>query len=97
MASKFGRYGLRGCSGLFVGGCFRVAAPYDCNGKVFVESESTDPDDCAPVWRRMSAKKAVREGRKIITCSMCNKPAVSLDHLWPYYRDMNRCKEHYGK
>ena len=33
----------------------------------------------------------------IICCYYCNKPAVSLDHSWPWLQDATVCKEHHKK
>lgn len=88
-----GKYGLSGNSGIVAEG-LHIAAPYDSNGGVFVEVED---EEWGVVWRRVSKKKAESKGMKIISCSMCEKPAVSLDHHWPYFHDYCRCKDHYGK
>jgi len=88
--SDRGKYGIKGNTGLGVGGMFHMSAPYDCNGMVFVEKEH---EEWGTVWERVDSDKA--EGRKIITCFMCDKPAVSLDHLWPYHSEMCRCAEHF--
>jgi len=44
------------------------------------------------VWKRVRVAKA--DPRCIIRCDMCDKPAVVLDHLWPYHSEMNRCSDH---
>ena len=89
--SDRGKYGIKGDTGLGVGGMFHVSAPYDCNGQVFVTKE--DPE-WGEVWERVDADKA--DKAKIITCYMCKKPAVSLDHLHPYHSERTRCAEHFN-
>lgn len=81
---------LKGSSG-FISPFLHVNAPYDCNGLVFVEDD--DPD-YGQVWSRIKKDQAEREGMKIIKCSKCTKPAVQLDHLWPYYDEQNLCEDH---
>ena len=83
--AEMGKYGLTGNSGLT--GWGHVSASYDCNGMVFVETDD--------YWKRMPKEEAEKQGLKIITCSYCDKPAVSLDHHYPYMADQNLCAEHY--
>lgn len=87
---RVGKYGLTGNSGLGVGGFFHISMPYDCNGRVFVWSKDSQG------WERMTPKRAKLWKRKIITCSKrgCKKPAVMVDHHFPYYHDHNLCKRH---
>lgn len=80
---------LKGTSG-FIGHGIHVSAPYDCNGFVFVEWHYRWGD----WWKRMTKKRAEREGRTIITCCKCSRPAVQLDHHWPYMSDYCLCAEH---
>ena len=87
----FGKYGIKGNSGLTGNkeGIFHISANYDCNGKVFVDIEDW--------WERMTLTQAKRKKKHIITCALCKKAAVSLDHNYPYMSDMNRCVTHHGK
>lgn len=87
---RVGKYGLTGNSGLGVGGFFHISMPYDCNGRVFVWSKDFQG------WERMTPKRAKLWKREIITCSKrgCKKPAVMVDHHFPYYHDHNLCKRH---
>ena len=105
LAGSLGKYGIKGSTGLGVGGFFHVSAPYDSNGLVFVEhtykryyvedgKKQVEKNDS---WKRMSLANAKKQKKRIILCSICDKPAVSLDHLWPYEVLYNRCKEHYGQ
>lgn len=104
IASSLGKYGIKGSTGLGVEGFFHLSAPYDSNGKVFVQytyrrSYVKDGEKLVEEmdsWKRMTLAKAKKEKRTIIPCSMCDKPAVSLDHHWPYENLFNRCKKHYG-
>jgi hypothetical protein len=68
--------------------CGHIAAPYDCNGRVFVWTKDGE------WWERMTAKRAALWKRQIITCNQCDKPAVQLDHYWPYYNDRTLCADH---
>lgn len=94
LKNAMGKHGLKGSTGLGVAGFFHVTASYDSNDKVFVEH---DHPQWGTVWKRMSARQAKREKRRIIPCCMCDAPAVSLDHHWPYDETYNRCAEHFGK
>jgi hypothetical protein len=64
-----------------------VCTHHPANGKVFV-------DDDERGWKRVSAEEA--DPKKVIRCSWkrCKKPAVVLDHLYPYYIGANRCGRH---
>lgn len=105
MKTSIGKYGITGSTGLGVSGFFHVSAPYDCNGKVFVEWEyvSTLTNNETPEvkiekwdgWKRMTMKRALKENRKIILCCQCNEPAVSLDHFYPYMSNRNFCQKHH--
>lgn len=88
--SDMGKFGIKGNTGLGVGGMFHVSAPYDANGKVFI---CVHHKKWGEVWKRVRADKA--DPKRIIRCCMCEKPAVSLDHLWPYHSEMNRCADHF--
>ena len=90
---EIGKYGLTGNSGVVAEG-LHIAGSYDSNGGVFV---STIDDDYGHVWERVDKERAVSEGMEIISCSMCEKPAVSLDHHWPYFSDYCRCADHFRK
>ena len=98
-----GKHGITGTMGLGVEGFFHLSAPYDSNGLVFVEynfrykyeKNGKTRIEVQPGWKRMTLKRAKREKRNIIRCCVCDKPAVSLDHLWPYDSYRNRCKKHY--
>lgn len=86
-----GKYGITGNTGLGVGGFFHITAPYDSNGMVFVSSEEDMMD-----WSRVPLEEAKEKNLSIISCCMCSKPAVSLDHHYPYFMSKNRCEEHHG-
>lgn len=41
------------------------------------------------------ADKIIQESNGfIITCSQCEKPAIEIDHYYPFYSDMCFCEEH---
>jgi len=84
--NKLGKFGIKGNTGLGVAGAFHLSAPYDSNGQVFVDCRDRG-------WERVDADKANPDA--IIRCCMCDKPAVSLDHLYPYHSEMNRCARHF--
>ncbi len=95
----FGKRGLKGNSGIGVCGLFHVNAPYDSNGKIFVDWEfrHKSPDgkiDKYESWKRMTLERALKEKRKIIKCFRCNKPAVRLEHSYPYMVELNACEDH---
>ena len=87
--------GLAGNSGLGAeyhnAEVFHVSAPFSNNGMVFV-----DVDDGKCDWKRVPEAEA--DPAKIIRCSEpgCEKPAVMLDHFYPYHSENNRCEGHGG-
>jgi hypothetical protein len=96
-ANQIGKYGIVGNSGLGIGGFLHVSMPYDSNGKVFIKytykHKFTDGNiEEFDSWKRVDINKA--KEKDIIKCFFCEKPAVRLDHLWPYYCEMNSCEEH---
>lgn len=86
LMNKLGKYGLTGDSGLV--GDVHLNACYDANGKVFVDLHGH--------WKRTTLKQAKRYGWQVIPCAQCDKPAVSLDHLYPYHAENNKCRKHYA-
>jgi hypothetical protein len=85
-----------------------ISAPYSSNGFVFVQwtyrrryedDKGRNRIEKMHSWKRMTLKRAQREMRWIIPCSDvdCKKPAVSLDHHWPYMSDYSLCQEHLDK
>jgi hypothetical protein len=85
---------LKGKSGLIAPG-IHVSAPYDSNGKVFVEYEfrkklANGKLGIWQSWKRMTLARAKKEKRHIIKC-LCGKPAIQMDHFWPYYWDDTLC------
>jgi hypothetical protein len=83
-------HGLTGNSGFAVAGlptCFHVNANHAANdGTVFVEHKDH--------WRRMKAEEATAKKKRIIPCTYCAKPAISLDHSWPYLVENTYCADH---
>ena len=83
-------HGLTGNSGFSVAGlttCFHVNANYAANdGMVFVEHKDH--------WRRIPAKEAEVKKKRVISCTYCSKPAISLDHCWPYLAENTYCADH---
>jgi hypothetical protein len=86
--NKLGKYGLKGNSGIGKWGAniVHINAPYDANGMVFVDHKDH--------WKRMRLSTAKKRKKEIILCSDCKKPAVRLDHLYPYHSEMNACATH---
>jgi hypothetical protein len=46
----------------------------------------------------MPLAQARAKNLPVILCQYrtCNRPAVVLDHRWPYWWDENRCARHVG-
>jgi hypothetical protein len=88
--------GLTGNSGVLgkvnVSGIYHIAAPYSNNGMVFINTHDENGHNMS--WERVTREEAKRREEEPIQCSMCMKPAVMLDHYYPYYPDMNRCEDH---
>ena len=85
---------LTGNSGYIAPG-IHVSAPYDSNGKVFVEYSfhtklANGKRGTYQSWKRMTMARAKKEKRNIIRC-LCGKPAVQMDHFSPYYWDYTLC------
>ena len=94
---QIGKYGITGNTGLGIGGLFHVSMPYDSNGKVFIVQKLEEKLSDGRIghyesWKRVDKDKV--GNNEIIKCSFCNEPAVRLDHLWPYYNEMNACEKH---
>ena len=89
--NKFTKDGLTGNSGFRVEGisdAWHVNANYAATeNMVFVESGDMG-------WKRMKEADAVEKKRRIIRCSYCTKPAISLDHCWPYLQEASYCDKH---
>jgi len=81
----FGKYGITGNTGII--GNIHYCSNYDCNGKVFVAIKNH--------WKRATKTTAEKKNLKIITCSYCDKPAVSLDHCYPYLQESTVCEDHF--
>jgi len=98
----WGKHGLKGRSGYVVGKWkgkdipFHMSAPYDSDGKVFVDVKKVDPEtkDELETWDRVDPEDA--NGIEVIKCSYkgCQNPAVRLDHLHPYHDERTNCEEH---
>jgi len=56
-------------------------------GEVFVVSGIQEES-----WQLCPESEA--EGKRVIVCTHCDKPAIQLDHFWPYYSDHNLCAFH---
>ncbi len=90
--NDFTKDGLTGTSGFGVEGLpgiWHINANYAATeGNVFVEVES------AGEWERMKETDAVEQKRRVIPCTYCAKPAISLDHSWPYLTEATYCADH---
>jgi len=101
MKKQFTKYGLTGRSGFIItkNGLIHISSHYGITRKdmCFVEYEFKDKDSeySHLSWKRMTIKKALKDNCKIITCSKCNKYAVTIDHHFPYFDNYNMCKEHF--
>jgi hypothetical protein len=89
------KYGLTGNSG-FVGG-FHLNANYAAGeGNVFQKAQlEMYPGEFVDHWERVKTEDANPD--KIIKCYNCNKPAVTLDHSWPYLQEKTLCAECFDK
>lgn len=88
-------HGITGNSGLATDERGRmvlhIAAPYSAAGYVFVDTKDMG-------WRRCTPKQAKSWGKKPIPCGLCKRPAVSLDHHYPWMgTEYNRCAKHARK
>lgn len=63
---------------------FRVLLPDEC----IVANEQFDDTEV------MLLADAKAEGRLILPCGKCHRPAVIMDDKWPYHSEMNRCIKH---
>ena len=79
----------------------RNGLQFDKDGKVFVKSNkiiclTNDIEvkyiERYQVWDRVLESEAYEF--EIIRCQFCNKPAIRLDNLWPYYEELNACEDH---
>jgi hypothetical protein len=87
-SGELDKYGLTGVHG-FVGAGIHLSANYSSgDDTVFVRDEEE-----WDMWERINTKDA--KDRNIITCYYCDKPAVSLDHSWPYLQEHTTCAEHW--
>jgi len=62
-------------------------------GKVFIESGPIAEGG----WKRVSIAQAKAWRKKPIPCSLCKRPAASLDHFYPYHTERNLCQFHLDK
>lgn len=70
------------------GSVIHVNAPYGAEaGSVFVDLGDER-------WERMDRQEAEASGAKVITCTYCGKPAVMVDHCWPYLVESTVCQRH---
>jgi len=65
---------------------YHVCADYEIeDDHVFIDTKD----------RFKSIPKAdLKESDSVVTCSKCNRPAVIVDYLYPYFNDRNRCFIH---
>lgn len=91
--NQFTKDGLTGNSGFNIEGLsdiFHLSANYAATkGFVFVEVKEDRRD-----WERVKKSDAIKNKRHIIRCSYCTKPAISLDHSWPYLQEATYCADH---
>lgn len=80
----FDEHGITGNSGIVPGG--HVSANFSAgDGNVFILVED--------FWKRIS-KSDLKPEMKIVECVYCKKPAISIDHHYPYESEFNYCKDH---
>lgn len=56
-------------------------------GMVFVETDDMN-------WKRMKEADALEQKKRVIRCSYCTQPAISVDHCWPYLQEATYCDQH---
>lgn len=92
MKNQLTKEGLTGGSGFGVEsleGIWHLNANYAATeGHVFVETKDVEYIE----WRRVKTEDA--KGHRIISCSYCKNPAISLDHSWPYLTEATYCADH---
>lgn len=67
-----------------------IARPYVAEeDHVFIYDEESD-------WKHVTVEEAARLGKEAVECYAvgCTKPAVMLDHYFPYDSFCTRCEEH---
>ncbi len=83
--------GLKGNSGVFPGG--HISMNYSNNGMVFIESKINVEGNLLDSWDRIPIENLTPE-HKIIKCYRCEKPAITLDHYYPFMNDRTFCEDH---
>lgn len=92
---EFDEYGITGNTGLTgnTEGIIHYNANYSATeNHVFIEIQ----EDGFLTWERIE-KENIEDGMIIITCNYCDKPAISLDHSWPWLQENTTCEEHHEK
>ena len=94
-AACMGEHGLTGNSGILPGGN-HINAPYDSNGELFIRIIEPTEEGVEYRWDRMTLEEVRKNNnyKNIIKCHYCDKPAVRLDHSWPYLVGMTSCADH---
>ena len=65
-------------------------------GEVAVELNIIEREETS-TWFEFVPASEVGD-RRVIKCSVCGKPAIVIDHFFPYYTEHNRCEDHrFGK
>jgi hypothetical protein len=92
--AKKTQYGIGGESGIITdeagGLVMHINAPYGNRDEdtVFVATDE------GMSWTRMKKDIAAKKKLSPIKCSYCVKPAVRLDHSWPYLTGTTSCADH---
>lgn len=82
-------YGLTGKTGIIPGLGIANMNYSATPGKVFVRDRGQDYG-----WFRCKEEEAIQNNYHIIRCNYCQKPAVTLDHSYPYQMEYTACAEH---
>jgi hypothetical protein len=61
---------------------------YSSAGKVFIEDKTGEG------WFRGTPEEARKRGLKVVSCHYCHKPAVTLDHSYPWQTEYTACEDH---
>lgn len=92
--AKKTQYGIAGDSGIITdeagGLVMHLNAPYGNKDEDTVFVATAD----GMSWRRMKKDVAAKKKLSPIKCSYCAKPAVRLDHSWPYLVGTTSCADH---
>lgn len=74
--------------GNYLPGIGLLSMNYSADGKIFIRDKTGEG------WFRGTAEEAAKRGLRVIRCNYCDKPAVTLDHSYPYQTETTACQDH---